>query len=268
MPKKSVSDLDFDFNAFGDLELTGFADGDEFEEEDILEDEEEEVEEVEEDEDVEELDEAPTVKSRLDGLERTIQALPQMISTAIASAINGGRQQKEQDDDEDIPDELDNKQMVNILAKRMQKAVKAEVTNAVKDMKDSDPDLRDARVTAEFQRCNAKYGQKFRDRMIPVAKIVQRSNYGISVEDAYLSISDMPVSSRQQPAKVSQKTGKVPKQVRVDADSDDAVGDINQQNQRPKLDIKKIKQISDADMFQHAWNGSLMQAARGARRRR
>jgi hypothetical protein len=263
MAKKSVSDLSFEFSDDGELELSGYDEDTEFEDDEILEDEEE----VEETEDDEEVDEIPDVTSRIDSLEKTIQALPQMISTAIASAL-GGRQQKQEDDEDDdnIPDELDNKQIVNILAKRMQKAVKSEVGSAIKDFKENDPAVRDARITAEFQRANAKYGQKFRDRMVPIAKIIQKSNGAISVEDAYLSIADIPIGSKQ-PNKLT-KSGKAPKSVKVDADSDDSVGDINQQNPRPKLDIKKIKEVSDTDMFQYAWNKSLMSHARAGRRRR
>lgn len=265
--KKSVADLDFEFNDFGDLELSGFGEDDVFdEEEELLEDEEviEEDEEVEE----EEVEETVSLKSKVEGLERTMQALPQMISSAIASALSGNKQQKQEDEDEDIPDELDNKQMVNILAKRMQKAVQAEVKSSIKEMKDTDPDLRDAKVTAEFQRCNAKYGQKFRDRMIPVAKIVQRSNYGISVEDAFLSIADMPVASKQRGIQTTKTKPKAARRVEVDADSDDAVGDVGQNNPRPKMNMKKLKEITDADMFQHSWNTSLMSHARAGRRRR
>jgi hypothetical protein len=191
-----------------------------------------------------------------------------MIATSIASALNGKTAQKDDndEDDEDIPDELDNKQIVNILAKRMQKAVRSEVSGAIKSLKDTDPDLRDAKITAEFQRANAKYGQKFRDRMIPVAKIVQKSNYGISVEDAYLSIADMPIASSK--AVVKTKTGKAPRSVKVDADSDDSVGDINQQTPRPKMNIKKIREMSDAEAFQASWNKSLMSHVRGSRNRR
>jgi hypothetical protein len=265
MAKKSISDLSFEFGDDGELQLDGFSADDEFEDDDVLEDEEEVVED--EEEVVEEEEElSDDITSRIGNLEKTIQALPQMIATSIASALGNSKQQKEDDEDEDIPDELDNKQIVNILAKRMQKAVKTEVTGAIKSLKDSDPDLRDAKITAEFQRANAKYGQKFRDRMIPVAKIVQKSNYGISVEDAYLSIADMPVASSK--GSVKTKTGKVPKSVKVDADSDDSVGDINQQNPRPKMNIKKIREMSDAEAFQASWNKSLMSHVRGSRNRR
>ena len=255
MAKKSVAELDFDFSEDGELELTGFGEGDEFIEEDELIDEEEEVEEEED---------TTSVTVRLSNLEKTMQSLPQMIATSIASALNKTTQ-KQDEEEEEIPDELDNKQIVNILAKRMQKSVKETVNTAVKEMHENDPAVREARMTAAFRQCQQTYGQKFTDRMIPVAKIVYASKYTISPEDAYLSIADLPVPSGKKVAP-TQKTGKKP--VRVDADSRDAIGSVEKSISRPKFDSKKIKETTDADMFQHAWNSALMSAARSGSRRR
>ena len=265
MAKKSVTELDFDFADDGELELKGFDDGDEFiEEDELLEEEEEEVEEEEEEEEVEE---ESSVVVRLSNLEKTMQSLPQMIATSIASALNKTTALKE-DEEEEIPEELDNKQIVNILAKRMQKSVKETVNSAVKEMHESDPAIREARITAEFRHCRDKYGQKFVDRAESVAKIMygtEKAGGRISAEDAYLSIANVPV--RGSKTNQGQKTVPTKKPVRVDADSRDAVGSVDREV-RPKFDSKKMKETTDADYFQQSWNSGLMSAVRDARRGR
>lgn len=258
MAKKSVSDLEFEFGEDGELELAGFDVGDTFEEEEeLLDDNEiEEEEEVEE----EEEDSTPDLDARVNSIEKTLQALPQMIATSISSALNGVKAKEEEE--EEIPEELDNKQIVNILAKRMEKVVKKEVGDSLNSRLDNDPAIREARLTAEFRACFSEFGKNFQDRMIPVAQIVQRVEKAggkISVKDAYLSIKDMAIpESKKRSDKVSKKP------VRVDADSRDSVGEVPI---RPKFDSKKIKETSDTDMFRHAWNSALLTTAkRGARR--
>lgn len=263
--RKSLSDLSFDFGESGELELKGFEDDDVFEEEEEL-DEDEEQEEVEEDEEEEEEveEEVPDLAARVNGIEKTLLALPQMISTSIASALGGRRQAREEEEEEEIAEdeELNSKKIVNILARRMEKAVKSEVGSAVKSLADTDPAMKEARVTAEFRQAHLKYGQKFVDRMIPVAQIIQRVEKAggkISAEDAYLSIKDMPA-----PTKPGQKQATTKKAVRVDADSKDAVGEVPA---RPKFNSKKMKEMSDADVFQQSWNTSLLSATRAGKRK-
>ena len=261
--KKSVSDLDFSFGDDGELELTGFSEDDVFEEEEELFDEEE-AEEVEEEE-VQEEDQASDFETRLSAMEKSIQSIPQMVTNAIVSAM-GNNQNKVDEDEDEVPEELDNKQMVNILAKRMEKAVKKEVGTI---MQQNEPALKEARLTAEFRAAASKYGQKFIDRMVPVAQIINRvekSGGKISAEDAFLSVKDLPVANKQGASRNVKQQSK-PKSVKVDADSDDSVGDINQVPGRPKMDTKKIKEMSDADMFQQAFNGAMLSHVRGVRRR-
>lgn len=258
--KRSLSDLSFDYSEDGELELVGFDEDDVFEEEEELEGEVEDAEEIEEEEEEEDDEEVevPDLASRVDGLERTLQGLPQMISTAIANAIS---KTKDKDEEEDIPDELDNKQMVNILAKRMEKAVDKRFSGMMEENQEA---LRQARVTAEFQKAAAKYGTKFTQNMVPVAKVIARVEKGggkITAEDAYLSLVDAGAIGKTQSAK--SKTGKVPKEVRVGADSKNNVGEITP---RPKFNSKKIKEMSDTDVFQQAFNSTLLSMTKRGRR--
>lgn len=272
MAKRSVAELDFDLSDDdGELRLTGYEEGDEFVEDEFLEDEEEVDDEEVVDDDEELEDKSSSMRVRMDNLEKTMQSLPQMIATAIASALNKGG--GKEDEEEEIPDELEPRQMVNILGKRMEKFAKASVDSAMQEMKkaqENDPAWREARITAEFRGCLEKYGQKFTDRMIPVARIIQRvekSGGKISAEDAYLSIADIPVASKTKTLPAQKvKSGK--RLVRVDADSGDSVGSLEDREIRPKFDSKKMKEMSDADMFQRSWNSALIaESRRGSRRR-
>jgi hypothetical protein len=262
MPKKSLGDLQFAFDdETTDLMLTGYDEGDEFEEEDEYEEEvSDDEEEVVDDEEEEVDDDTVTLASRVNGIEKTLQALPNMISSAIATALKGNKQDEEE---EEIPEELDNKQIVNILGKRMEKAVDKRV-NAI--MEQNEPALRQARYTAQFQAAAAKHGQKFVDRMVPIARAIQRSNYTRDVEDVYEDFKDIPLSSfKSIKGKATATTRKIaPKRVVVDADSKDRVG--NQPPPRPKFDSKRMKEMSDTDVFSHAWNTSLLSHAKRGKR--
>jgi hypothetical protein len=257
MPKKNVADLNFSFGDDGELELGGYDEGDEFEEEEYAEDEEEveDDEEIEEEEEEVEEDDSIDLAARVDGLEKTLQALPKMISDSVASALG---KKKDEEEEEEIPEELDSKQIVNILGKRMEKAVDKRVNSI---MEQNEPALRQARYTAEFQAAATKYGQRFVDRMIPIARIIQKSNYTVKVEDAYEALKDVPIGKAAQGKTIGTK--KIPKTVKVDADSKDRIG---QPPPRPKFNSKKIKEMSDADVFSQAWNTSLLSHAKRGRR--
>lgn len=256
MAKRSVAELDFDFGDDGELELTGFSEDDVFEEDEIEEEEgveEEEEVEVEEEEEVGSSD----FETRLTNMERSIQNIPQMVTNAIVQAMGKGGQKQEEEEEEEIPEELDNKQMVNILAKRMEKSVNKRISAI---MEQNEPALKQARVTAEFQGCAIKYGENFKNNMIPVAKMISRVEKAggkITAEDAYLSLVDAGAISGTKTGKTKTQatTKKTLKSVQVDADSEDSVGTPPP---RPKFNSKKMKEMSDTDVFQHAWNTSLL----------
>lgn len=255
MAKKTVDDLNFNFGDDGELELSGFDEDDEFadDESDEIEDDGDVVVEGD-DEDVEDKSsDLISLATRVGGIEATLQALPQMIANSISGAMTKG---KKDEDEEEIPDELDSKQIVNILSKRIDKVIGDRLGSV---MEQHQPALQQAKATADFQSAAAKHGQKFIDKMPQVAKIMLKSNGSLNVEQAWDIVKDFqPTFNRLSKEELIAKARKA----KVDADSKDAVGDIDS----ARTKFKKLEGKNDSEIFDKAFNAAMMKAARGSKR--
>lgn len=246
--KRTIDDVDFKLGKDGELELSGFDEGDEF---DFLEDEEEDVDDVEEDEEEEEVAEKPakgsgdmiSLATRIGSIEATLQNLPNLIAQSISGAMG-----KKQEEEEEIPDELDPKQIVSILSKRIDKAVEASVNGA---MKQHAPALTQASVTAAFQNAAATHGQVFIDNMPLVSKIMLKSNGQISVDQAWEIVKDSGMLTVKK--KIADKQQILNKSKKVDADSEDSVSE-------PRAKFVTQKGKNDSETFDNSFNKAILKS--------
>lgn len=244
MAKKDVADLDFLYNDDGELELSGFdSDEDELEEEPEDEEEDTESEEESEEEDSERSEDGNIVSlaARIGSIETTLQSLPDIIGKAIGAAM------KPIEEEEEIPDELDSKAIVNILSKRITKAVDAKIGSVMDQHK---PALTQAKLTADFQNAAAKYGQSFVDRMPLVSKVMLKSNGNLGVEEAWAIVKDFGSSKSKANRKdIISKT----KSRSVDADSKDSIGDT----ESARKPFKKLEGKNDSEVFDKAFRAAM-----------
>lgn len=275
--RKTVNDLSFKSTPGGDLELDGFEDGDVFEDpfevEDKEEEEEEEGEEEGEEGDEEEFEEeefeedqeekedkaSKGIGSRLDKLEGMMQNL--MLALATGDKPSKKKADEDEDDeDEELPDELDNKTLVKVLSKKIDKTINQRFNQ---EMGKHAPALEQANINSQFQRLAATHGQKFVDAIPTVARIMLKGDirdaekaYAIFLTTGGGRVSKK-VSAQKEVAKIRRRT--------VDADSRDSVGEMR--HLPPRTQFKQLKG-SDGDIFERAFNSAVVDAARGAGRRR
>lgn len=256
MAKRTVDDLDFELDDNGQLIMTGYDEGDEFE--DLLDNDEEKEEEEDDDDDgvqdtpEEEEEDEVSLGVRVGRMEATINSLPDVIAQAFAKLAGS---KKEEDEEGEIPEELDSKQIVSILSKRMDKAINGRLET---EMGKYRPALQSADYAAQFQTAAAKYGQSFVNNAPLVSKIMVKSNGALNVEQAWdILKSTGGVKRSGSREELVTKT----KRSRVDADSKDAIGELPE-----RTPFKKLTG-SDSEVFEKAFKSSMISHARAGRGR-
>lgn len=259
MAKKSIEDFDFKFTDNGDLELEGLEEGDDLDAlmQDLNGDEEEEEEQPETETETEETEEEEestgdivSLAARIGGMEQTIQNLPLLIADAIAKSMG----KKAEDEEDNLEGELDSRQIVNILAKRIDKAVETRVSDI---MKVHQPALTQASVTAQFQNAAAKYGQKFVDSIPVVSKVMLKSNGTLDVEQAWDVVKSVGGGGNVKPKVSKEAVEKKVKKSTVDSDTAESIGALEQ---RQKFEGRKGK--NDSETFDRAFNAALLKSLR------
>lgn len=268
MPKaKTVDDLDFEMDDDGELNLTGYEDGDEFDfdsmeedsEEDVEEDtdEEDEGEEEDEEESEDEDESGLTLEGLSDQFSQFQKTIPSIVAQSVAMSLSAlgltGKKAKADEDDED--DEDDGGEInTKTLLKRLEKKIDTSVESAVNGkMGKYQAAMDEAEITRQFRQGATKYGAPYVKAMPQLAKImVDAELRGPDAADKAWKIFRRLNPSQREKLKVNaQKSQKSIARKKTDADSDDVV------TKRPeRTPFKKFKG-TDNDVFDKSFDSSL-----------
>lgn len=271
MPKaKTVADVGFEMDDDGELNLSGFEEGDEFDfdaEEDSVEieeedsDEENEGEEEDEEEEVED-DEEESSDLTVEGLKEeftTFQKnLPNIIAQSVAmslAAIGLTGKKKKDDDDEEDEEEEEGEISTKTLLKRLEKKIDTSVESAVNGkMSKYQAAMDEADITRQFRTGATKHGAPFVKAMPQLAVIMRDAELrgDDAAEKAWKIYRRLNPQQRDKLKVDIQKKQKSIAKKKPDADSSDVVSKAPE-----RTPFKKFKG-SDTDVFDKSFDSSII----------
>ncbi len=271
MPKaKTVADVDFEMDDDGELNLSGFEEGDEFDfdtEEDSEEidkedsDEEDEGEEEDEEEEVED-DEEESSDLTVEGLKEeftTFQKnLPNIVAQSVAmslAAIGLTGKKKKDEDDEDDEEEEEGEISTKTLLKRLEKKIDTSVESAVNGkMSKYQAAMDEADITRQFRTGATKHGAAFVKAMPQLAVIMRDAELrgDDAAEKAWKIYRRLNPQQRDKLKVDIQKKQKSIAKKKPDADSADVVTKAPE-----RTPFKKFKG-SDTDVFDKSFDSSII----------
>jgi hypothetical protein len=271
MPKaKTVDDLDFEMDDDGELNLSGFEEGDEFDfdnveegsEEDAEEDSDEEDDREEEDEEEEVEDDEESSELTVEGLRDEFTAfqknLPNIVAQSVAmslAAIGLTGKKKKDDDDEEDEEEEDGEISTKTLLKRLEKKIDTSVESAVNGkMSKYQPAMDEADITRQFRIGASKYGAPFLKAMPQLAVIMRDAELrGQDAAEKAWKIYRRLNSQQRDKLKVDiQKKQKSIARKKPDADSGDVVTKAPE-----RTPFKKFKG-NDNEVFDKSFDSSIV----------
>lgn len=272
MPKaKTVDDLDFEMDDDGELSLSGFEEGDEFDfdmEEDSEEidkedsDEEDEGEEEDDEEEVEEDDEEEssdlTVESLKEEFTTFQKNLPNVIAQSVAmslAAIGLTGKKKKDDDDEEEEEEEEGEISTKTLLKRLEKKIDTSVESAVNGkMSKYQAAMDEADITRQFRTGATKHGAAFVKAMPQLAVIMRDAELRgeDAAEKAWKIFRRLNPQQRDKLKVDIQKKQKAIARKKPDADSGDVVTKAPE-----RTPFKKFKG-TDNEVFDKSFDSSII----------
>lgn len=270
MPKaKTVDDLDFEMGDDGELNLSGFEEGDEFdfdseedaersEDEEDSDEEDEGEEEEEEVEDDEEESSDLTVESLKEEFTTFQKNLPNIVAQSVAMSLAAigltGKKKKDEDDEED-EDEEEGEISTKTLLKRLEKKIDTSVESAVNGkMSKYQAAMDEADITRQFRTGATKHGAAFVKAMPQLAVIMRDAELrgDDAAEKAWKIFRRLNPQQRDKLKVDIQKKQKSIARKKPDADSDDVVTKAPE-----RTPFKKFKG-SDSDVFDKSFDSSII----------
>jgi hypothetical protein len=272
MPKaKTVDDLDFEMDDDGELNLSGFEEGDEFDFDNVEEDSEEDVEEDsdKEDEGEEEDDEEEVEDDEEESSDLTVESLkeefttfqknlPNVIAQSVAmslAAIGLTGKKKKDDDDEEDEEEEEGEISTKTLLKRLEKKIDTSVESAVNGkMSKYQAAMDEADITRQFRTGAGKYGAAFVKAMPQLAVIMRDAELRgqDAAEKAWKIYRRLNPQQRDKLKVDIQKKQKSIARKKPDADSADVVTKAPE-----RTPFKKFKG-NDSDVFDKSFDSSIV----------
>lgn len=268
MPKaKTVDDLDFEMDDDGELNLSGFEEGDEFDfdteedseeidEEDSDEEDEGEEEDEEEGEDEDESSDL-TVESLKEEFTTFQKNLPNVIAQSVAMSLAaiGLTGKKKKDDDEEDEEEEEGEISTKTLLKRLEKKIDTSVESAVNGkMGKYEAAMAEADITRQFRVGATKHGAAFVKAMPQLAVIMRDAELrgDDAAEKAWKIFRRLNPQQRDKLKVDIQKKQKSIARKKPDADSNDVVTKAPE-----RTPFKKFKG-SDNDVFDKSFDSSIV----------
>jgi transcriptional regulator of acetoin/glycerol metabolism len=271
MPKaKTVDDLDFEMDDDGELNLSGFEEGDEFdfdakedseeideEDSDEKDEGEEEDDEEEEVEDDEEESSDLTVESLREEFTTFQKNLPNVIAQSVAMSLAAigltGKKKKDEDDEEE--EEEEGEISTKTLLKRLEKKIDTSVEAAVNGkMGKYQAAMDEADITRQFRTGAGKYGAAFVKAMPQLAVIMRDAELRgeDAAEKAWKIYRRLNPQQRDKLKVDIQKKQKSIARKKPDADSGDVVTKAPE-----RTPFKKFKG-NDSDVFDKSFDSSIV----------
>jgi hypothetical protein len=271
MPKaKTVDDLDFEMDDDGELNLSGFEEGDEFdfdakedseeideEDSDEKDEGEEEDDEEEEVEDDEEESSDLTVESLREEFTTFQKNLPNVIAQSVAMSLAAigltGKKKKDEDDEEE--EEEEGEISTKTLLKRLEKKIDTSVEAAVNGkMGKYQAAMDEADITRQFRTGAGKYGAAFVKAMPQLAVIMRDAELRgeDAAEKAWKIYRRLNPQQRDKLKVDIQKKQKSIARKKPDADSSDVVTKAPE-----RTPFKKFKG-NDNDVFDKSFDSSIV----------
>lgn len=270
MPKaKTMDDLDFEMDDDGELNLSGFEEGDEFDFDSVEEDSEEDAEESEDEEDEgeeeesedgeEEDESSPSLSDLATELADFKKNIPNIVAQSVAMSLAaiglGGKKKGKDDDDEDEEDEEEGEISTKTLLKRLEKKIDTSVESAVNGkMGKYQAAMDEANITRQFREGATKHGAAFVKAMPQLAVIMRDAELRgeDAAEKAWKIFRRLNPQQRDKLRVDIQKKQKSIAKKRPDADSDDVVTKAPE-----RTPFKKFKG-TDNDVFDKSFDSSIV----------
>ena len=267
MPKtKTVDDVDFEMDDDGELSLSGFEEGDEFdfdtEEEDSEEDVEEDSDEEEdgEEEDEEEVDDEEESESELDSLKTEFadfkKTLPNIVAQSVAMSLAalglaGKGKAKDEDEEEEEDGEISTKSLLKRLEKKIETSVESSVNGKLSKYQAA---MDEAEITRQFREGVSKHGAPLMKNMQQLAIIMRDAELRgpDAVEKAWKIFRRLNPAQRDKLKVDVQKKQKSIARKKPDADSNDVVTKAPE-----RTPFKKFKG-NDNDVFDKSFDSSIV----------